>query len=118
MKVGPGAPPIKTDKGWLNIYHGAYETMAGSVYRLGVALHDLLDPAKIIAVGDRWILEPEDTWERVGFVPNVVFCCSAVPEEDDNVKIYWGGADTVMYVGTANIHELVKYCLEETRNPL
>ena len=118
MKVGPGAPPIKTEKGWLNIYHGVFETMAGAVYRLGVALHDLNDPAKIIGVGDRWILEPEDPWERVGYVPNVVFSCAAVPEEDDTMKIYWGGADTVMCVGTANIHELVEHCLQDTRNPL
>ena len=118
MKLGPGAPPIKTEKGWLNIYHGVFKTMAGAVYRLGVALHDLKDPAKIIGVGDRWILEPEDPWERVGYVPNVVFSCAAVPEEDGTVKIYWGGADTVMCIGTANIHELVEHCLQDSRNPL
>ena len=118
MKVGPGAPPIKTEKGWLNIYHGVFETMAGAVYRLGIALHDLNDPSKIISVGDRWILEPEDPWERIGYVPNVVFSCAAVPEEDDTLKIYWGGADTVMCVGTANIHELIEYCLQKSRNPL
>src|SRR5581483_10098541 len=42
MKIGPGAPPIRTDRGWLSIYHGVFQTMDGSVYRLGVALHDLL----------------------------------------------------------------------------
>jgi predicted GH43/DUF377 family glycosyl hydrolase len=118
MKMGPGAPPIKTEKGWLNIYHGVFETMAGAVYRLGVALHDLKDPAIIIGVGDQWILEPEDPWERVGYVPNVVFSCAAVPEEDGTLKIYWGGADTVMCVGTANINDLVGHCLMETRRPL
>ncbi|MCW4024498.1 MAG: glycoside hydrolase family 130 protein [Candidatus Bathyarchaeota archaeon] len=118
MKVGPGAPPIKTPKGWLNIFHGVYETMSGAVYRLGVALHDLDDPSKIIGVGDRWILEPEDPWERVGYVPNVVFCCGAIPEENGTLKIYWGAADTVMCVGTANINELVEYCLQEPRDPL
>jgi predicted GH43/DUF377 family glycosyl hydrolase len=118
MKLGPGIPPIKTEMGWLNIYHGVFETMAGAVYRLGIALHDLQDPSKIIGVGDRWILEPEDPWERVGYVPNVVFSCAAVPENDGTLKIYWGGADTVMCVGTANIHELVEYCLSERRNPL
>jgi predicted GH43/DUF377 family glycosyl hydrolase len=45
MKIGPGAPPIRTDKGWLSIYHGVFQTMDGSVYRLGVALHDLRDPS-------------------------------------------------------------------------
>lgn len=118
MKLGPGAPPIETEKGWLNIYHGVYETMGGAVYRLGAALHDLKDPAKIIGVGDQWILEPKDPWERVGYVPNVVFSCAAVPEEDGTLKIYWGGADTVMCVGTANINDLVEHCLKESRDPL
>ncbi len=115
MKIGPGAPPIKTRKGWLNIYHGVFPTMAGSVYRLGVCLHDLRDPSKIIGVSDKWILEPEMDYERVGYVPNVVFTCAAVPEDDGTVKIYWGGADTVMCVGTARIDELVDLCLESPR---
>ncbi|GAI97043.1 unnamed protein product, partial [marine sediment metagenome] len=80
MKIGPGAPPIHTDKGWLNIYHGVFPTMDGHVYRLGVALHDLNDPARVLGVGDRWILQPEDTWELVGYVHNVVFTCGAVAE--------------------------------------
>jgi len=115
MKIGPGAPPLKTPKGWLNIYHGVFPTMAGAVYRLGVALHKLDDPARILGVGDRWILQPEDTFERVGYVPNVVFSCGAVPEEDGTLKLYWGGADTVMCVGTANINELVELCLTDSR---
>ena len=101
MKIGPGAPPIKTDKGWLSIYHGVFKTMDGSVYRLGVALHDLEDPAKLIGICDSWILQPEDPWEITGYVHNVVFSCGAVPEPDGTVKIYWGGADTVMCVGPA-----------------
>jgi len=118
MKIGPGATPIKTDKGWLNIYHGVFETMSGVVYRLGVALHDLKDPSVIIGVADNWILQPEDPWEIVGYVPNVVFTCGAVLEEDDSVKIYWGGADSVMCVGNANIKELVALCLKNQRRAL
>lgn len=117
MKIGPGAPPIKTPRGYLNIYHGVYPTMDGSVYRLGVAVHDLNDPAKI-KVGDRWILTPEDPWELTGYVHNVVFTCAAVPEEDGTVKIYWGGADKVMCAGTANIEELVDFCLDNPRPPM
>jgi predicted GH43/DUF377 family glycosyl hydrolase len=118
MKIGPGAPPFKTEKGWLSIYHGVFETMAGAVYRLGVALHDLQDPAKVIGVSDDWILQPEDPWEVSGYVPNVVFSCGAVPEEDGTVKIYWGGADTVMCAGTAVVDDLVQLCLAKTRPPL
>ncbi len=115
MKIGPGATPFKTDKGWLHIYHGVFQTMAGAVYRLGVALHDLNDPTKISGVSDDWIIQPEDPWEITGYVPNVVFTCGAVPEENGTVKIYWGGADTVMCVGTANIADLIKMCLEKSR---
>ncbi|MEX2573649.1 MAG: glycoside hydrolase family 130 protein [Balneolaceae bacterium] len=115
MKVGPGAPPLKTSEGWLNIYHGVFKTMAGAVYRLGVALHDLEDPSRIIGVADPWILQPEAEWEVTGYVPNVVFTCGAVAESDGSVKIYWGGADSVMCVGTARTDDLVRLCIEHPR---
>ena len=115
MKTGPGATPFRTPRGWLHIYHGVFETMDGAVYRLGVALHDLNDPARILGVCDRWILQPEDPWEVTGYVHNVVFTCGAVPEDDGTVKIYWGAADKVMCVGTAVIDELVELCLSDSR---
>lgn len=118
MKIGPGATPFKTDKGWLQIYHGVFRTMDGAVYRLGAILHDLNDPSLVLGVADEWILEPEDPWEVTGYVHNVVFTCGTIPEEDGTVKIYWGGADKVMCVGTANISDLVALCLEKPRNPL
>ena len=117
MKIGPGAPPIRTDAGWLCIYHGVFQTMDGSVYRLGVALHDLTDPSTVIGVSATWILQPEDPWEITGYVHNVVFSCGAVPEADGTVKIYWGGADTVMCAGEANISDLVELCLNHSRRP-
>jgi len=118
MKIGPGAPPIRTEKGWLNIYHGVFGTMDGSVYRLGAALHEINDPAKVLGVGDRWILQPEDPWEVVGYVHNVVFTCAAIAEEDGTLKLYWGGADKVMCAGTAIIDELIDLCLTESRPPI
>ena len=118
MKIGPGAPPIKTSRGWLSIYHGVFPTMDGSVYRLGVALHDLEDPSKIIAIGDEWILQPEEVYEITGYVHNVVFTCGAVPEDDGSVKIYWGGADKVMCVGIAILDDLVDHCLNNPRQAL
>ncbi len=118
MKIGPGATPIKTPKGWLNIYHGAFKTMDGAVYRLGVALHDLNDPSKVLGVADDWILQPEDPWEVSGYVHNVVFTCGAIAEDDGTVKIYWGGADTVMCAGTARIDDLVQLCLDHPRSAL
>ncbi len=110
LKVGPGATPFACNNGWLHVFHGVYPTMAGNVYRLGVALHDLDDPRRMLAVSDEWILEPEDPWERSGYVPNVVFSCGAVAEPDNTVKLYWGGADTVMCAGQTTIAELVSLC--------
>ncbi len=79
----------------------------------------MLDSAsELIGVADEWILQPEEPWEVSGYVPNVVFSCAAVPEEDGTVKIYWGGADTVMCAGTAVIDDLVQLCLTKTRPPL
>lgn len=118
LKVGPGAPPIRTDRGWLTIFHGVFQTMAGAIYRLGVALHDLEDPSGVLGVSDQWFLQPEDPWEITGYVPNVVFCCGAVPEGDGTVKIYWGGADSVICVGTASIDALVGLCLQNSRPAL
>jgi predicted GH43/DUF377 family glycosyl hydrolase len=116
-KIGPGATPIRTDRGWLCIYHGVFETMDGAVYRLGVALHELENPAKIIGVADEWILAPESPWEITGYVHNVVFSCGAVEDDDGDVKIYWGGADTVMCAGTARLDDLVDLCLGNSRPP-
>jgi predicted GH43/DUF377 family glycosyl hydrolase len=115
MKIGPGAPPIRTPRGWLSIYHGVFPTMDGCVYRLGVALHDLSDPSVILAIGDDWILQPEEEYEITGYVHNVVFTCGAVPEDDGSIKIYWGGADSVMCAGTAMIEDLVDHCLNNPR---
>ncbi|HHL40360.1 MAG TPA: glycosidase [Deltaproteobacteria bacterium] len=118
MKVGPGAPPVRTERGWLNIYHGVFRTMDGAVYRLGAALHDLNDPSVVKGVADKWILQPQDPWEITGYVHNVVFCCAAVAEDDETVKLYWGGADTVICAGTARIEDLIEPCLSDPRPPL
>ena len=80
-------------------------------------MHSMTRPT-ILGVSDQWILQPEDPWEVGGYVPNVVFTCGAVPEDDGTVKIYWGGADTVMCAGTAVIDELVSLCLTAPRSPM
>ena len=118
MKVGPGATPIKSDKGWLNIFHGVFKTMDGAVYRLGAALHNLEEPGKVLGVADDWILQPEDPWEVTGYVHNVVFTCGAVAEDDGTVKLYWGGADAVMCAGIAWIGDLIDLCLHKARPAL
>ncbi|MBE9491261.1 MAG: hypothetical protein IMY70_00125, partial [Bacteroidetes bacterium] len=91
-KIGPGAPPIKTKHGWLNIFHGVRSTMDGNPYVLGVALHDLADPAKV-KVSNIPVLFPSAADCRVLqddyiHVPNVVFTCGAIRKEDGTILIY------------------------------
>ena len=88
-RVGGGAVPVKTDKGWLVVYHAAD---ASDRYCLGVYLLDLEQPEKILASLDVPFLEPEAAYEKEGFFGNVVFTCGVLLEEDTLV-IYYGAAD-------------------------
>jgi len=102
LKVGIGAPPIEIDEGWLLIYHGVnYE----KTYSLGVLILNKKDPERIIYRSEKPILQPTEQYERYGAVPNVVFSCGAV-QIDDQVLIYYGGADTVLCVATYDFDEL------------
>jgi predicted GH43/DUF377 family glycosyl hydrolase len=118
MKIGPGATPIETERGWLNIFHGVFRTMDGAVYRLGAALHALEDPSRVLGVADEWILQPEDPWEVTGYVHNVVFTCGAIAEDSGELKIYYGAADTVLCLATAQVEDLVELCLSRPRPAL
>jgi len=116
--IGSGPTPIKTREGWLHIYHGiALHFASSNIYQAGVALHDLNDPSIVLHRGKYNILEPREIYELAGQVPNVVFPCGAVVEEydaegfalpDSQVKIYYGGADTVVGLATATIRELIE----------
>ncbi len=97
FKIGSSAPPIKTEKGWLFIYHGVSNTL---VYRIGFMFIDLNDPTKVIYRHPEPILEPVMDYEREGVVPNVVFT-NGVILKDGIVFVYYGGADTVIGVATA-----------------
>ncbi len=110
-KNGPGAVPIRTEKGWLVIYHAVnVQCAAQYVYHLGVMLLDLKDPSKIIARAKAPILSPVMNYELNGLTYAVVFTCGAIPEKDGTVKIYYGGADTVQCLATARIVDLVDAC--------
>jgi predicted GH43/DUF377 family glycosyl hydrolase len=110
-KIGPGAVPIKTPEGWLCIFHGVRtQCRAHFVYQLGVCLLDLEDPSRVIARAEEAILEPEEMYELVGQTPSVVFTSGAVVEDDGEVKVYYGGADTVQCVATTTLDELLNAC--------
>jgi predicted GH43/DUF377 family glycosyl hydrolase len=102
LKIGICGPPIKTKAGWFLIYHGVNEDRK---YSLGAMLLDLDDPRKVLARQAEPILEPELSWEINGYVPNVVFSCGQVIL-DNRILVYYGGADTVIGVGTLDIQEI------------
>lgn len=115
LKVGGGAVPIKTDAGWLELYHGVTRTGGGVIYRLGVCLLDLKDPAKVIARGEDAVLWPEHDYEMLGRVPNVVFSCNAIPEAGGTVKVYYGAADTCIGLAEAKLDDLVRACFSKNK---
>lgn len=103
-KLGGGAQPIKTEKGWLLIYHAVDNKM---YYKLGFAVLDLEDPTKVIYRHPKPILEPEEKFEKEGDVSNVTFTCGAVIK-DDQLLVYYGAADTVICVATADMKDVLK----------
>lgn len=115
QRIGIGPPPIQTEHGWLLIYHGIKQTIAGGIYRVGLALLDLEDPSKVLRRANNWVLGPDAPYERVGDVPNVTFPCGVVhDEETGDVRLYYGAADTSICLATAKFDELMHELLEES----
>jgi predicted GH43/DUF377 family glycosyl hydrolase len=112
-RIGASAPPILTDRGWLEIYHGVKMTSAGPIYRIGTAMLDKDDPAKVVGRCLAPVLSPREGYERVGDVGNVVFACGAIVDDDGEVKVYYGAADTSICVATGTLDELIDSCFEE-----
>ncbi|WAA13167.1 glycoside hydrolase family 130 protein [Fervidibacillus halotolerans] len=102
-RVGGGAVPIRTEKGWLAIYHAADRN---DRYCLGALLLDLNDPSKILAKTDEPILEPEAPYEKEGFFGNVVFTCG-VTKDGDDLTIYYGAADEYIAGATVSLEEIM-----------
>lgn len=108
-KIGAGAPPIRTEAGWLLIYHGVDQH---HVYRAGLALLDLADPTRVIARTRRPVLQPEYEFERKGDVNNVVFPEGAVVI-DGVLHVYYGAADRVVGHATAPVEDVLAVLREE-----
>lgn len=107
-KIGLGPPPLETQHGWLICYHGVRTTASGSIYRLGLAMLDIDDPCKVLMRGDEWVFGPAAHYERSGDVPDVVFPCGWILEDDgDTLQMYYGAADTSVCLATASLAELI-----------
>lgn len=105
-KIGLSPPPLRTDEGWLILYHGVRNTASGAIYRLGLALLDLENPSRVLHRSDEWVFEPEKDYERFGDVDKVVFPCGWV-EQDGSVRMYYGAADSRIGVATARTSDLL-----------
>jgi predicted GH43/DUF377 family glycosyl hydrolase len=103
-RIGMGPPPIETEDGWLVLYHGVRRTVAGELYRVGLALLDLEQPARVLRRSAEWVLGPQASYEVTGDVPGVVFPCGLVHDvADDTLRLYYGAADTCVGLATARL---------------
>jgi len=103
-KTGSSCVPIKTEAGWLEIYHGSDEN---DRYCLAAALLDLKDPSKIIARSKVPLMQPEADYEVKGFYGNVVFSCGAIVGADGTVTIYYGASDECTAGATTTIDKIM-----------
>jgi predicted GH43/DUF377 family glycosyl hydrolase len=101
---GAGAPPIKTEMGWLLLYHATDKRDPGK-YKLGAMLLDLEDPSKILFRSSAPILEPKEWYENEG-KSGVVYTCGAVIA-GDNLVVYYGGGDKHIAVARANARQFL-----------
>ncbi|PIQ92844.1 glycosidase [bacterium (Candidatus Gribaldobacteria) CG_4_8_14_3_um_filter_42_11] len=113
-KIGAGAPPIKTKYGWLLIYYGV-DNRDPSKYKIGAMLLDLENPVKALYRTDEPILEPIEWYEQEGHKAGIVYPCGAVVIKS-KLFVFYGGADTVVCVATANLEEFLQ-ALMHTKKP-
>ncbi|MBQ6421772.1 MAG: glycoside hydrolase family 130 protein [Clostridia bacterium] len=117
-KIGPTAAPIKTDRGWLTLFHAVdrdenrtkngWEPKWTKRYTAGLMLLDLNDPAKVLSVYKEPLIAPDRPVETdEGFRENVIFPCGMLLEETGEVKIYYGASDTCVCLATADVNDLL-----------
>ena len=122
-KIGPAAPPIKTDKGWLTLFHSVdiddtrgkngWEPTWKKRYVIGIMLLDLKDPSRVVGMSKLPLMVPETEIElKGGFRDNVLFPCALIPEDDGTIKIYYGVGDAIVCLATAKLTDLLALCTE------
>ncbi len=130
--VEMGPPPIRTDRGWLVLYHGIDRFDNQRTYSLGAALFAIDNPMEEIWRCEEPILTPTESYERIGMIdiidggyetlksirledihqmaaedrlPKAVFCCGAILEGDE-VRLYYSGSDTVICTATIDLQTI------------
>lgn len=125
-KIGPAAPPIKTDKGWLTTFHAVdknkfrrkngWERSWKKRYCAGIMLLDLEDPSKVVGMSKLPLIAPETYHEtQSGFRKHVIFPGGMILEDNGEVKIYYGASDTVECLATAKLDDLIALCTEKRK---
>ncbi|MEG2583436.1 MAG: glycosidase, partial [Oscillospiraceae bacterium] len=115
LKVGAGPTPIECDDGWLMIYHGVLLSCNGYTYSAGAAILDKDEPWKVKYRTAPYIMAPHMNYECVGDVPNVVFPCSTLyNEETGRIAMYYGAADTSVCLAYTYIDDLIKHIKENS----
>jgi beta-1,4-mannooligosaccharide/beta-1,4-mannosyl-N-acetylglucosamine phosphorylase len=115
-KIGAGPIPIETREGWLMFYHGVLTSCNGFVYSFGAALLDLEKPWKVIYRGEHYLMSPQEQYECVGDVPNVVFPCAALTDAPSGrIAIYYGCADTVTGLAFCQVEEVMDFLKNNSR---
>lgn len=106
-KIGGSTPPLRTDRGWLTIYHAVGPDLH---YRLGAMLLDLDNPARVTHRSPDWIMQPEAPYETDGFYQGCIFPCGNVVIKG-TLFVYYGAGDRHVGVATCQLDELVAHLL-------
>jgi len=119
-KIGPGAPPVKTPKGWLTVFHAVdrdnqrgkrgWEERWQKRYSAGIMLLDLERPWEVVGMSKEPLMWPETPEEKEGFRNDTIFPGGMILEESGEVKIYYGAGDAVECLATAHVDDLLKLC--------
>ncbi len=104
-KLGVNTPPIRTERGWLTIYH---VVGTDKIYRLGAVLLDPEDPSRVLHRSAEPILEAEAWYEVEGYYRGVCFPCGAVVI-DGRLFVYYGAADKYCALATCMLEDLLRY---------
>jgi predicted GH43/DUF377 family glycosyl hydrolase len=106
LRTGASAVPFKTDRGWLELYHGVDRE---TTYAMGAILLDLEDPRRVIARSPAPILSPKEIYECMGLFNDTVFSCGVVPLDDrgERIRMYYGAADSVVAAADFDVREIL-----------
>ncbi len=122
VKIGAGPAPVRTERGWLLIFHAVDDdpkraaplprgTMWSRRYTFGAALFDSDDPTRLTAITRTPLMVAEKDYETGSggyeiWVRDTLFPCGAVLEEDGRLRIYYGAGDSCVCLAETTLSEL------------